>query len=1254
MFSPQIPPTITVDPTDSSQGLDAEHNVAHSLTRGLGHSRQVFPIDPAPSDFAWLDVSSAGVVNDVTGGFMFLPSSFGGSSITGMAPGASTVTRSRGASFDTTLSSIQSHDDIAGIRQDGVPGHSSFKPESLADMVSSKSMAELEAVGGLGGLACGLYTDLTAGLGLCEPGSDSSAAGSSHSSDSLSTLEARRAAFGSNQIPDKKIRSIFDLMLFALSDRVLILLSVVAAISLSVGLYQSFGQPHAPGQPRVEWVDGFTIMAAVMIVVVTGAANDYQKERQFARLTKKKALRAVVAIRSGKPIEVSVFDVLAGDVLQLNPGDLVPVDGILISGHAIYCDESSISGESDQVKKTPAAKALADLRKGRNANGLDPFIISGSKIVEGTGIYLVTAVGVNSTHGRLQMSLSERPEATPLQEKLSGVADKIAISGVAVATVMFLVLIIKLAVNIPGTDQTPVELLQTFLRIFSVSITIVVLAVPEGLPLAVTLALSIAVTRMLKDNNLVRILAACETMGNATTVCCDKTGTLTMNKMRVTRGILGISGHFSDAENRRLSSSSPQAACNSDDESLLDGLSTLPVDDQAMSLANLCSILSPDLRDIMVKSIAVNSTSFEQDEDGSLVFIGSKTEASLLAFAREWLGMGPLQEERANAQAVEVYPFDSTRKFMATVTRLPDQKYRIYVKGAPEVLLKYCTNVMSDAASSLDQDVPVTEERRDLLLNTIQEYASQSMRVLGVAYKDTPHWPPLGYAPDGVPTEQILADTTLLAVLGIEDPLRPCVADAVAKCQGAGVVVRMVTGDNVQTARAVATQCGILADDGLVIEGPAFRQLSDTEMDQILPRLQVLARSSPDDKNLLVRRLKELGETVAVTGDGTNDGPALRAADVGFSMGISGTEIAKEASSIVLMDDDFSSIVKAIQWGRTVNDAVRKFLNFQLTVNITAVAVTFVSAVISDKEESILTPVQLLWVNLIMDTFAALALATDSPSPTVLERPPHRKSTPLISTTGWKLIIGQAVYQLVVILILNLRGAQVLGLQPEEMVTLETLVFNVLVWMQLFNLYNNRRLDNGLNVFEGIMDNYYFIAINIAIAVGQFLIVHFGGSALSATQLSAKEWAISLVLGFLCIPLGVLLRLIPDEAIKHLFDFRRYTMWGTRPRERVNAHTDGTAWSTALRRVRCELRTIRQPRSSRLQRLRSEISDLAILGMRGGWARHSAEVDETSPLLQPQASDRVLSRQSSVCRPSVIMAGLVAGGVAGWPDNNAR
>ncbi|KFY81204.1 hypothetical protein V499_00030 [Pseudogymnoascus sp. VKM F-103] len=702
----------------------------------------------------------------------------------------------------------------------------------------------------------------------------------------------------------------------------------------------------------------------ILVSSLGQGGSSHIKDNPFA-FGPNKEDRMVKAIRLGRSVEISVHDVLVGDVLHLEPRDLVLADGILISSYTVRCNES-MTKELEQIQKVARDKALARLHTTGDVDSLDPFIIARSKVLEGISTYIVIGVGMNSMHRRLMMSLIERTDETPLQKKLSIMADKIAISGVAVARVLFIVLIGKF------------------------------LTVLEGLPLAVTLALSIAVIRMLKDNNLVRILSACETMGNATTVCCDKTGTLTTNKMTVCTGTIGVA----------------------------------------------------DVRDIMVKSIAINSTAFEGEEEGILAYIGLKTEAALLTFARDWLGMQLLHEERATVEVVEVYPFNSNRKCMAVVTKLPNNSHRIYVKGAPEIVLEKSSRVVSKTTSTASEE-------------------------------------------------------------------------------------------------AVATKCGILTESGVIIEGLDFRKLSTAKMDSVLPHLQVLARSSLEDKRMLVKRLKELGETVAMTGNGSNDSLALRTADVRFSMGISSTEIAKDASSIILIDNNFSSIVKAIEW----------------------VTITFVSAVASDKEESILTPVQLLWVNLIIDTFAALALATELANPTVLEKKLERKTVPLISPTSWKMIIRQA--------------------------------------MQVFNLCK--------------------------------------GSAFSTTWLSAIEWAISLFLGFMSLPVGMLLRLTSDVSLQRIFTFlvcSRATQASEAP--------EGDQWHRAIENVRYKLVSKRQPRSLRLGRLQREVSSIFQAKLFGGIG-DDGEMGERSPLL-PFNNRQDLSQTSSTCASAAaVMAGMVAGGVAGWP-----
>jgi Ca2+-transporting ATPase len=946
-------------------------------------------------------------------------------------------------------------------------------PGLLNKLINPKSLSAFYALGGIDGLEKGLRTDCENGLSVDEttlegtvtlesvlnssadgsfqkgpsPVVRTTSRGSSilpHHKKGPEAFTDRKRIFQDNRLPEKKAKSIFEIMWITYNDKVLILLSVAAVVSLAIGLYQTFGQKHDPGdqEARIQWLEGVAIIVAILIVVIVGSLNDYQKERQFIKLNKKKQDRDVKVIRSGKSREISVFDVLVGDVVLLEPGDMVPVDGIFIDGHNVKCDESSATGESDLMKKRPAAEVYQAIKNGQETKKLDPFILSGSHVTEGVGKFLVTSTGVNSSYGKIMMSLREDPEVTPLQSKLNTLAEYIAKLGGAAGLLLFVVLFIIFLAKLPKNTGTPSEKGQEFLNIFIVTVTIIVVAVPEGLPLAVTLALAFATTRMLKDNNLVRHLKACEVMGNATAICSDKTGTLTQNKMLVVAGTVGTSSRFGGTTAPR----------GEDDDSNAADMPPSEVVDN-ISAKEVVDTLDKDVRDLLLKSVAINSTAFEGLVGGEQTFIGSKTETALLIFARERLGMAPVSEERANAQMLQFIPFDSGRKCMGVVIANGDGKARLLVKGASEILLNKCSQVIRDPTEGV-ASTPMTEENRKTLNDLITSYAERSLRTIGLLYRDFEQWPPK-YArrvegeSSEVVFDDIFKDMTLLSIVGIQDPLREGVHEAVESCQKAGVVVRMVTGDNLVTAKAIATDCGIFTPGGIAMEGPAFRKLSKKQMDQVIPSLQVLARSSPEDKRILVKRLKVLGETVAVTGDGTNDAPALKTADVGFSMGIAGTEVAKEASAIILMDDNFASIVKAMMWGRAVNDAVKKFLQFQITVNITAVVLTFVTAV---KGSSALTAVQLLWVNLIMDTMAALALATDPPTKSILDRKPDPKSAPLITLTMWKMIIGEAVYQLVITFLLYFGAANIFSYDtPEEEKMVGTLVFNTFVWMQIFN-----------------------------------------------------------------------------------------------------------------------------------------------------------------------------------------------------------
>lgn len=954
-----------------------------------------------------------------------------------------------------------------------------FSQGQLNKLINPKSLAAFYALGGLAGLEKGLRTDRRSGISVDETDLDGTvsfeearaAAGKQTSpSDDLKTSVARvdtksttqstrrdapaadrffdrKRVFKDNRLPVKKGKNIFQLMWITYNDKVLILLSIAAAISLGVGLYQTFGTKHDAEHPPIEWVEGVAIIVAIVVVVVVGSLNDYQKERQFVKLNKKKEDREVNVIRSGKTIEMSVYDILVGDVMHLEPGDMIPVDGIFIEGHNVKCDESQTTGESDLIRKRPADEVYAAIENHENLRKLDPFILSGAQVTEGLGTFLVTSTGVNSSYGKTLMSLREDPEVTPLQSKLNTLAEYIAKLGGAAGLLLFIVLFIEFLVRLPHNTAAPAEKGQQFLQIFIVTVTIIVVAVPEGLPLAVTLALAFATTRMLKDNNLVRHLKACEVMGNATTICSDKTGTLTQNKMLVVAGTLGTSSRFggivdtSEGNGPAGKGKSPQRPAQASEN---------------VPPQEVVSSLNPSVKAALSQSIVINSTAFEGEVDGVQSFIGSKTETALLTFARDFLGVTSVNQERSNVTVVQLIPFDSGRKCMGVVVQLENGKYRLYVKGASEILLEKCTAIIRDPTKEIASS-SMTDDNRQTLTNLIDNYARRSLRTIAIVYRDFDKWPAKGARTvEGdakeVVFEDIFRQMVLLSIVGIQDPLREGVPQAVKTCQNAGVVVRMVTGDNMITAKAIAEECGIFTPGGIVMEGPAFRKLSKTKMDQVIPRLQVLARSSPEDKRILVKRLKELGETVAVTGDGTNDAPALKTADVGFSMGIAGTEVAKEASAIILMDDNFNSIVKAMMWGRAVNDAVKKFLQFQVTVNITAVLLTFISAVSSSDEESVLTAVQLLWVNLIMDTMAALALATDPPTPSILDRKPDPKSAPLITITMWKMILGEAIYQLAITLLLFFGAEKILSYTSDrEIAQIPTLVFNTFVWMQIFN-----------------------------------------------------------------------------------------------------------------------------------------------------------------------------------------------------------
>jgi len=624
-------------------------------------------------------------------------------------------------------------------------------------------------------------------------------------------------------------------------------------ISLALGLYQDLGVKHhdlvysekCPDgcEPaKVDWIEGVAIMAAIIIVVLVGSINDWQKERQFKKLNDKREDRTVKVLRGGSEMVINVRELVVGDIALLEPGEVLPVDGVFLRGHNVRCDESGATGESDAIKKSTYEECIAErnsLEPGKRAK-LDCFLVSGAKVLEGVGEYVVTSVGTYSFNGRIMMAMRTDTEETPLQVKLNRLAELIAKCGGAAGLLLFVALMIRFFVQLktdPHRDANTKA--QAFIQILIIAVTLIVVAVPEGLPLAVTLALAFATKRMTKQNLLVRVLGSCETMGHATVVCTDKTGTLTQNVMTVVAGSLGVHGKFvrNIKDNQERSIADAEGAAR---------------DDFSFDMEEMNSIASPEVQNLFNDAICINSTAFEDKlEDGKTDFVGSKTETALLRFAQE-LGWANWKTTRETAQIVMMIPFSSELKAMGVVVKKGD-KYRLYIKGASEVLTKNCTHYVQVGRQPTPgiQTEKFNEYTANNIAKTIIFYADQTLRTLALCYRDFEQWPPAnapaGCNPDEVPYELISKDLTLIAITGIEDPLRPGVTEAVAECQGAGVAVKMCTGDNVLTARSIAKQCGIFSAGGIVMEGPVFRKLSDADRLEIVPRLQILARSSPED-----------------------------------------------------------------------------------------------------------------------------------------------------------------------------------------------------------------------------------------------------------------------------------------------------------------------------------------------------------------------------------------------------------------------
>jgi magnesium-transporting ATPase (P-type) len=1046
------------------------------------------------------------------------------------------------------------------------------------------------------------------------------------------------------------------------------------------------------------------LFAVVVVSAVTSVVN-WLQDREFNALAKQQSDRKVTVWRNGVEDEISIFDLVVGDVLKLAMGEVLPCDCLLIEGYLVKCSEANLTGESAQLSKGPK----------------DPFMLGGSQMDEGSGIALVITTGENTSYGQIVRELvnQESPE-TPLQIKLDDLAKLIGYVGMGFGIATFAVLLIAWGASNPQNVDAAV-IVNRVLGAFVVAITITVVAVPEGLPLAVTISLAFSMRSMIKDMTLVRELQSCETMGSATAICSDKTGTLTENRMTAVAATIGAHTHRVDGKSAAAAAaaaaafdpSSPSTTARATlpspeilaagDKAEGKGVSKEDIIGAQATVAALSVAISLNSA-AQVHYLRVGEPDHEGSEppmkDGHDEFEGApddltrprfhenKTECALLHGLRTSYNVKYADLRNAAGKLALRIDFNSARKRMTSLlsydawvkslravspeTSVHEGARRLaeigvsfdddsaaassagshsyvavaLVKGAAEIMLELCTKMRTSRGTV----VPMTDELREANILAMEKLTSTGLRTLAICERlltaeDLPCELDAEGAEDKLEAakDSIEQKLTLVGLIGIKDPVRAAVPEAMRKCDVAGIRVRMCTGDNIRTARFIARECGILPDlddhperarlldvgsrpvmqvvaeleargeklgedfdedkaremaaeamkiagaeedeseadepvttpsghiaetksaqdrarraktnwdagadvlpegerpvttledaRGLIsMEGREFRALNREERIKVVPHLAVLARSSPTDKLLLVNTLKYMGEIVSVTGDGSNDAPALKASHVGLAMGITGTEVAKEASKVIILDDNFASIVKAVRWGRSVVENIRRFLVLQLTINVVALTVTFIVAAANqgDVSKFPISVSQLLWVNLLMDSAAALALATEPPTDHLLHQKPQGRAA-LMTRIMMKMISVNAVWQIFFILLLTYvkeLSVPLFVLDDHDFGEREhlTCIFNTFVWLQLWAKLHARKIHDELNIMEGFFESHIALIVIFLIIVGQIIIVEFGGEFMVTTHLRAEQWLICIALGFTSIPVGYISRIIP-------------------------------------------------------------------------------------------------------------------------------
>ena len=956
-------------------------------------------------------------------------------------------------------------------------------------------------------------------------------------------VEASRNQHGDNAITPPPETPWWQLYKQQFDDPVIRILVIAALAALVVGAFEG------------KYVEALGIIIAIFLATFMAFYNEYKAQKQFELLERASDDDLIKVIRSGNPTQVRKRHLVVGDIVPIEKGEEPPADGRILQAVSLEVNEASLTGESEPIHKATAEHV--DPQAAADATYPLDRVYRGAEVTDGHATIELTAVGDRTEIGKIAGAIGEGDEVqTPLSIQLERLSKLIGVLAFLVAALLFSALVgrgvltgeldltsqqwgfvailflsvmvalvrvwlpilcdglellgrrvdppmwlglgngaddqpdeeqegrgelvhwlatMGLAVTvfgigcgighfvgfIPGSpsEWLPKAVGEEFLTYFMIAVTIIVLAVPEGLAMSVTLSLAYSVSKLMADNNLVRRMHAAETIGATTVICTDKTGTLTRNEMRVR-----------EAQFPCLRGQSPLSSA--------DGLT--------------------DCENLIVEGITCNTTGDLDRSGGEVRPLGNPTESALLLWLEDH-GIDYVPH-RLSFEIIYQLPFDNRRKYMGTLGVSPSERATIlHVKGAPEVVLDHCTEVLTPEGVA-----PLDRHKGDIEA-ALEDYEARGMRCLAFAYYDAPeegHLTP----------EQLTAEMTWLGFVAIEDPVREEVPDAIRACHEAGIEVKIITGDNQRTAKEVARQIGL----GVAEEGDGdcrlhdeFQALSEEEAREAARELKILARAHPTDKERLVQLLQEQGEVVAVTGDGVNDVPALDQAQVGLSMGITGTDAARKASDIVILDDAFSSIVTGVMWGRSLYQNIQRFILFQLTINVVACGVALLGPFIGVKLP--LTVTQMLWVNLIMDTFAALALATEQPHEKVMQQPPRDPQQFIITAPMARniLSVGFTFLVFLVGLLLYIQtNSHVLPdgspVTPYEL----SVFFTVFVMLQFWNLFNARCLGLTQSAFRGLRSNPWFVIIAGSIFVGQVLFVQFGGEVFRTVPLSAQHWII--------------------------------------------------------------------------------------------------------------------------------------------------